>query len=306
MGARLLAVRDARGVERAADDLVADARQVLDAAAADEHHGVLLEVVALAGDVAGDLHPVREPHARDLAQRRVRLLRGRRVDARADAAPLGRGDPSLAALAGLQARSRDLLLWGACGPFDQLAGGRHGGGDSRAPSRPRYAEGVVTSDRPILALDVDGVISLFGFEGPSSRSPGRFHLIDGMAHCIPDGIGGPSCGASRRPTRSSGRPAGRTGPTIACRRSSGCPGSFPFLTFDGTRALRDGPLEDRGDRRYAGDRPLAWVDDCLDRAARTGPRRARPRRSSSPPRPPGPHRSPRGGVVRLGPAGYTA
>ena len=42
----------ARGVERAADDVVANAREVLHAAAADEHDRVLLEVVALARDVA--------------------------------------------------------------------------------------------------------------------------------------------------------------------------------------------------------------------------------------------------------------
>src|SRR5690349_1996947 len=46
----LLAVRDARGVERAADDVVTDARQILHAAAADQHDRVLLEVVALAGN----------------------------------------------------------------------------------------------------------------------------------------------------------------------------------------------------------------------------------------------------------------
>src|SRR2546423_14481842 len=82
--AGLLAVRDAGGVERAAHDLVAHAREILDATAAHEHHRVLLEVVALAGDVGGDLHPVRQPDACDLAQGRVRLLRGRRVDTRAD------------------------------------------------------------------------------------------------------------------------------------------------------------------------------------------------------------------------------
>src|SRR6478609_7653250 len=53
--ARLLAVAHAGGVERAADDLVADARQILDAAAADEHHRVLLQVVPLPGDVGRDL-----------------------------------------------------------------------------------------------------------------------------------------------------------------------------------------------------------------------------------------------------------
>src|SRR2546422_751261 len=66
--ARLLAVRGAGGVQRPAHDLVANAREVLDAAAADEHDRVLLEVVALAGDVGGDLHAVGQPHARDLAK----------------------------------------------------------------------------------------------------------------------------------------------------------------------------------------------------------------------------------------------
>ena len=41
-----------------------------------------------------------------------------------------------------------------------------------------------TADKPVLAVDVDGVISLFGFEGPIEDAPCRFQLIDGMAHCI--------------------------------------------------------------------------------------------------------------------------
>ena len=47
-------------VERAADDVVAHARQVLHAASADEHDGVLLQVVTDAGDVRDDLDAVRE------------------------------------------------------------------------------------------------------------------------------------------------------------------------------------------------------------------------------------------------------
>src|SRR2546423_934067 len=108
--ASLLAVADAGGVERAAHDLVVHARQVLDASTAHEHDRVLLQVVALAGDVGGDLHAVRESHAGDLAQGGVRLLRSGRVDARADPAALGRGDPLLAALSGLETGGRDLLL----------------------------------------------------------------------------------------------------------------------------------------------------------------------------------------------------
>src|SRR4029079_8284341 len=86
--ARLAAVGDTRGVEAAADHLVAEAREVLDAATANEDDRVLLQVVTLAGDIGADLHPVGQPDARDLAERRVRLLRGGRVDARADAALL--------------------------------------------------------------------------------------------------------------------------------------------------------------------------------------------------------------------------
>ena len=75
---------------RGADDLVAEAREILDAAAAHEHDRVLLQVVALAGDVGADLHAVRETDARDLPESRVRLLRCGRVHARADAALLRR------------------------------------------------------------------------------------------------------------------------------------------------------------------------------------------------------------------------
>src|SRR5215468_4061198 len=55
--APLSAVLHADRVERAADDVIAHAGQVFDAAAADEHDGVLLQVVADARDVGGHLDP---------------------------------------------------------------------------------------------------------------------------------------------------------------------------------------------------------------------------------------------------------
>src|SRR5215467_1845484 len=60
--ASLLAVADALGVQRAADDLVTDAREVADTAAADQHDRVLLEVVANARDVSSDLDLTGQPH----------------------------------------------------------------------------------------------------------------------------------------------------------------------------------------------------------------------------------------------------
>src|SRR5438270_13192744 len=86
--AGLLAAAHALRVERATDDLVADAGEVLHPAAADEHDRVLLQVVPDTRDVRRDLDAAGQPHPRDLAQRGVRLLRRRRVDARAHAAPL--------------------------------------------------------------------------------------------------------------------------------------------------------------------------------------------------------------------------
>src|SRR5215212_5329794 len=88
--ASLLAVLHALGVERAADDLVADTRQVLHATAAHEHHRVLLQVVTDTGDVGGDLHPGGEADTGHLAQSGVRLLGSRGVHPGAHTATLGR------------------------------------------------------------------------------------------------------------------------------------------------------------------------------------------------------------------------
>src|ERR1700751_4393597 len=73
--ARLLAVADTLGVQRTANDLVTHAGQVTDAAAANQHNGVLLEVVTDPRDVSGDLDLAGQPDTSDLAQRRIRLLR---------------------------------------------------------------------------------------------------------------------------------------------------------------------------------------------------------------------------------------
>ena len=119
------------------------------------------------------------------------------------------------------------------------------------------------TDRPLLALDVDGVISLFGFNGPLDRAPGRFHLIDGMAHCIPEGIADRLRRLSELydvfwATGWEDRANDRL-PEIL-----GLPGELPFLTFGGNARFGTAHWKIDAIDRYAGDRPLAWVDDCLD------------------------------------------
>src|SRR5450759_183345 len=86
--AGLLAVAHRCAVESRTDDLVADTREVLHAAAANEHDRMLLQVVADARDVGSDLHLIGQTDASNLAKGRVRLLRGGRVHARAHAALL--------------------------------------------------------------------------------------------------------------------------------------------------------------------------------------------------------------------------
>src|SRR5215211_23350 len=149
--AGLPAVADALGVEGAADDLVADAGEVLHPAAADEHDGVLLQVVADAGDVGGDLDAAGQPHPADLAQGRVGLLGRGRVDARADTPPLGRA---------LQRRRLGLLDLALTALADQL-------GD-------RW-QSLLLADSSCCSFNstVSGVYSVSQAPGTTSRCPGQ-------------------------------------------------------------------------------------------------------------------------------------
>ncbi len=88
LGAALVPLGNADGVERSTDDVITNTRKIFDTAPADEHDRVLLEVVTDTRDVGGDFDSVGETDTGDLAERRVRLLRRRGIDARANAALL--------------------------------------------------------------------------------------------------------------------------------------------------------------------------------------------------------------------------
>jgi hypothetical protein len=122
-------------------------------------------------------------------------------------------------------------------------------------------------ERPILALDVDGVVSLFGFEGPPSDAPGRFHLINGVAHCIPEGVGD-----RIRRLAEAYEVVWATGwedrANEILPRILGLPGELPYLTFDGQARFGSAHWKLDALERYAGERPLAWIDDCLDESCR--------------------------------------
>ena len=54
--------------------MIADAGQVLDTSAANQHHRMFLQFVAFTRDVGINLHLVGQPDPGYLAQRRIRLL----------------------------------------------------------------------------------------------------------------------------------------------------------------------------------------------------------------------------------------
>src|SRR5438445_2350737 len=186
--AGLLAVGHAGGVERAAHDLVAHAREVLDAPAAHEHDRVLLQVVTLAGDVRGDLNRARDAHARDLAQGGVRLLRRRRVHAGAHAAPLRRGDLALAPRPGLEPGRRELLLGRDAAAADELRGRWHAGADASSARARRAVRGGGAS------YAVAGAPAMRSGAGLSGEA--RMMSTDAAA-CIASPTGPPATGAPK-------------------------------------------------------------------------------------------------------------
>jgi len=120
-----------------------------------------------------------------------------------------------------------------------------------------------TTQRPILFLDVDGVISLFGF--PSrTQPPGQFHWVDGIAHCISDGAGPRLCRLAEafEMVWATGweEKANEYLPILLNLPDD----ELPVLTFDGRAVFGTAHWKLEAIEEYAGQRALAWVDDSLD------------------------------------------
>ncbi len=128
--------------------------------------------------------------------------------------------------------------------------------------------------KPLLMVDVDGVLSLFGFP-PHTPPAGSLHFVDGIPHLL-------SSTAARHLLElvslfelvwCSGweEKADEHLPHLL-----GLPRGLPHLSFE-RRADDGGSAASKSLRghwklaaidSYAGARPLAWIDDCLDDACR--------------------------------------
>jgi hypothetical protein len=122
--------------------------------------------------------------------------------------------------------------------------------------------------RPILFLDVDGVVSLFGFAPGAERLPGPLHWVDGVAHFIPEDVG------ARLIRLSEGFELVWATGWEECANEHlpfilGLPfRDLPYLTFDGRAVFGSAHWKLDAIDAYAADRPAAWIDDNIDEECR--------------------------------------
>ncbi len=118
--------------------------------------------------------------------------------------------------------------------------------------------------KPILFVDVDGVISLFGFPPDREHLPGPFHWIDGIAHCIPLDAGGrlQRLGERYELVWATGweEKANEYLPFLLELSFR----DLPVLTFGSRAVFGSAHWKLDALEKYAGDRPAAWIDDNLD------------------------------------------
>ena len=128
-------------------------------------------------------------------------------------------------------------------------------------------ESPYMQDKPLLFVDVDGVISLWGFDS-NARPAGAFHNVDGVIHFL-------SSDAAIHLRALAARFA-----LVWCSgweekaeehlpHALALPGGLPFLTFARNPGRANGHWKLPAIEAYAGPRrPLAWIDDAHDEACR--------------------------------------
>jgi hypothetical protein len=118
-------------------------------------------------------------------------------------------------------------------------------------------------DRPLLLIDIDGVISLFGFN--TARPPsGRFLLVDGIPHFLSDRAG-ELIGGLQEHFELVWCSGWEEKADEYLPGALGLPAGLPHLTFESPAGRLERHWKLSAIETYAGpDRPLAWVDDAFD------------------------------------------
>jgi hypothetical protein len=122
-------------------------------------------------------------------------------------------------------------------------------------------------DRPLLLIDVDGVISLFGFDHAAPPA-GRYQLVDGIAHFLSG-----TAGEYLRQISVAFELAWCTGWEEKANDylplALGLDGPLPHVVFDrGERPAHAHWKLGAIDLHVGPSRPVAWIDDAHDGACR--------------------------------------
>jgi hypothetical protein len=135
---------------------------------------------------------------------------------------------------------------------------------------------VQTREKPLLLVDVDGVLSLWGF--PSDRRPpGTFVNVDGIVHFL-SADAGPHLLRLARSFELAWCTGWDDRANLHLPYALGLPGDLPTITFFERSGHEHAHWKLGGIDAFAGpERPLAWVDDAFDETchawarARSGP-----------------------------------
>jgi hypothetical protein len=119
------------------------------------------------------------------------------------------------------------------------------------------------SHKPLLLVDIDGVISLFG--GNLGSQPGSFHSIEGIPHFLSATAAAHLLDLAEhfQAVWCSGweEKANDHLPHLL-----GLPADMPFLRFDRSVGRANAHWKLDAIDAYAGERPLAWIDDAFNPA----------------------------------------
>ena len=116
----------------------------------------------------------------------------------------------------------------------------------------------------MLFLDVDGVLSVFGFP-VDAPPPGRMYSVDGLPHCLVHG-----CGERLIRLSDTYELVWATGWEERANEHLphllGLGSRFPTLSFDERPEWGSAHWKLSAIERYAADRPAAWIDDNFNEA----------------------------------------
>jgi hypothetical protein len=143
--------------------------------------------------------------------------------------------------------------------------GLKAGAEQLPEGRETRQEAIGPASRPLLMVDIDGVISLFAPGWQAGGTEGSFHSIEGIPHFL-----SATAAAHLLALRDHFELIWASGWEERANEHLphllGLPADLPFLRFERAVGRSNAHWKLDAIERHAGRRPLAWIDDALDPA----------------------------------------